>query len=118
MVDERSEVTTMADQGHDSAAYLGWFFLGTLVGAAAALLLAPKTGRETRDLLTGRGEDFWQRASEVAGDAQTRASDVLEKGRGFVEEQAQRLRSAFDAGRSAMREEMNRGGTEMYGDRP
>ena len=34
----------------DTAGYLGWFFLGAAVGAAAALLLTPKTGAETREL--------------------------------------------------------------------
>ena len=41
----------MADDRNDAAGYLGWFFLGGLIGAASALLLAPKTGREMRDQL-------------------------------------------------------------------
>ncbi|HET7876738.1 MAG TPA: YtxH domain-containing protein, partial [Methylomirabilota bacterium] len=39
------------ERGSDAAGYLGWFFLGAIAGAAAALVLAPKTGRETRELL-------------------------------------------------------------------
>ena len=39
------------DRGSDAAGYLGWFFLGAIAGAAAAALLTPKTGRETRELL-------------------------------------------------------------------
>ena len=35
MVDERNS---------DAAGYLGWFLLGAVAGAAAALLLAPKSG--------------------------------------------------------------------------
>ncbi|HVQ77262.1 MAG TPA: YtxH domain-containing protein [Candidatus Binatia bacterium] len=101
----------MAEQrGSDSTAgYLGWFFLGGLAGAAAALLLTPKTGRETRDLLAEQGAELLKKAQEATGTAQDRTGDVLEKGRDYVQEQADRLRSAFDAGRSAMREEMDRG---------
>ena len=45
----------MASERNDAAGYLGWFFLGGIVGAAAALLLAPKTGKETRELLSEHG---------------------------------------------------------------
>jgi gas vesicle protein len=95
-----------------TAAHLGWFFLGALAGAAAALVLAPKTGRETRDLLTEQGAEVWRRAQEMAGTAQNRAGEAVDKGRDYMQEQAERLRSAFDAGRSAMREEMDKGGTD------
>ena len=36
------------ERGNDAAGYLGWFFLGAIAGAATAVLLTPKTGRETR----------------------------------------------------------------------
>lgn len=96
------------ERGSDAADYLGWFFLGALAGAAAALLMAPKTGRETRDLLTERGGELFKKAQEKAGETQGRASDLLDKGREYFEEQTQRLASAFEAGRSAMKEEMGR----------
>jgi gas vesicle protein len=99
----------MADErGNDAAGYLGWFFLGTLAGAAAALLLAPKTGRETRELLAERGGELFKKAQEKAGETQGLAGDLLDKGRDYLEEQTQRLASAFEAGRAAMKEEINR----------
>jgi gas vesicle protein len=96
------------ERGSDAAGYLGWFFLGALAGAAAALLMAPKTGRETRELLTERGGELFKKAQEKAGETQGRASDLLDKGREYFEEQTQRLASAFEAGRSAMKDEMGR----------
>jgi gas vesicle protein len=96
------------ERGNDAAGYLGWFFLGALAGAATALLMAPKTGRETRDLLTERSGELFKKAQEKAGETQGRASDLLDKGREYFEEQTQRLASAFEAGRSAMKEEMGR----------
>ncbi len=96
------------ERGSDAAGYLGWFFLGALAGAAAELLLAPQTGRETRDLLAERGGEVFKKAQEKAGETQVRASDLFDKGREYFEEQTQRLASAFEAGRSAMKEEMNR----------
>lgn len=99
----------MTDEGgSDAAGYLGWFFLGALAGAAVALLMTPKTGRETRDLLAERGGDLFKMAQEKAGETQVRATDLFDKGREYFEEQTQRLASAFEAGRSAMKEEIGR----------
>ncbi len=93
------------DRGSDAAAVLGWFLFGTAVGAAAALLLAPKSGQETRDLLSEKSNEWSRRAQELAGEAQGRAGQWLDKSRELFEEQTQRLMSAFEAGKEAMREE-------------
>jgi gas vesicle protein len=97
------------EHGSDAAGYLGWFFLGAIAGAATAVLLTPKTGRETRELLAGHSGDLFKRAQDVAEQAQDRAGDLFDKGREYFEEQAQRLTSAFEAGRSAMKDEITRG---------
>ena len=101
MADERSS-------GGDAAGYLGWFFMGALLGAAAALLLTPKTGQEARGLLREKGGDFAKRAQEYAKEAQVQAGELFEKGRELFEEQSQRLMSAFEAGKDAMREEIGK----------
>ena len=95
------------DRG-DAGGYLGWFFLGGILGAAAALLMAPKTGRETRELLAEHGNEVAKRAQEMANDAQGRAGKWLDKSRELFEEQTQRLMTAFEAGKDAMREEMRK----------
>jgi gas vesicle protein len=99
-------------RGGDAAGYIGWFLLGAVVGAGAALLLAPWSGREAREILAERSGDFLRRAQTAAGDTQVRAGDLFEKGREYFEEQTQRLASAFEAGRAAMREEIDRGRSE------
>ncbi|MBI4561532.1 MAG: YtxH domain-containing protein [Candidatus Rokubacteria bacterium] len=98
----------MAEERGDAAGYLGWFFLGTLVGAGMALLLTPRTGREARDLLREKSEEFARRAGEFASEAQVKAGDLFDKGRDLFEEQTQRLISAFEAGKAAMKEEMGK----------
>jgi gas vesicle protein len=64
MVDERSD---------DVAGYLGWFFLGAVAGAALALLVAPQSGREMREVLTEAGGSFLKmtqgKAKEMKGGA-------------------------------------------------
>ena len=98
---------------------LGLLTVGSLVGAAAALLLAPKTGEETRELLREKGTDWARqarergselakRAHETVGDAQVRAQEYLGRGREVVEDTSAQLKAAFEAGRGAMREEIAR----------
>jgi gas vesicle protein len=101
----------MSDHSGDGGAYMGWFFFGAALGAAAALLLAPKTGEETRELLSQRGGDVAKRAQGLAADAQGRAGEWLDKSRELFEEQTQRLLNAFEAGKDAMREEIRKGST-------
>ena len=102
----------MAHDGNDSAGYLGWFLLGGIIGVASALMLAPKAGREIRDQLIERGGELARRAQELA---QGHAGDWLDKSREVFEEQTQRLMSAFEAGKDAMRDEMRKGNTPPRG---
>ena len=78
-------------------------------------MLTPKTGAQARELLADRGGDVARRAQEFASEAQGRAGEWLDKSRELFEEQTQRLMSAFEAGRDAMREEIRRGSTESRG---
>lgn len=105
----------MSDQKNDAAGYLGWFFLGAAVGAAAAVLLTPKTGEQARELLAERGGEITKKAQERAAEAQGRAGEWLDKSRELFEEQTQRLMSAFEAGKDAMREEIRKGTTPPRG---
>jgi gas vesicle protein len=98
----------MKNDRNDAAGYLGWFFLGGLLGAAAALLITPKTGREAREMLAERSNEVARRAQELATDAQGRAGEWFDKSRELFEEQTQRLMAAFEAGKDAMREEISK----------
>ena len=69
---------------------LGWFFLGAIAGAAAMLLLTPKTGTETRELLTEHSQEWLKKAQAAAEEAQEKAGDLFGKGREYIEEQRNR----------------------------
>jgi len=101
----------MSNERSDAAGYLGWFLFGAALGAAAALLAAPKTGRETRELLAERGGEWAKRAQDLASDVQGNAGEWMDKSRELFEEQTQRLMSALEAGREAMRDEIRRWST-------
>jgi gas vesicle protein len=74
--------------------YLAAFAIGALVGTGVALLYAPRSGKETRELLAKKGRDL-----------KGKASDALEDVTDFVHGKKAELAAAVEAGKEAMREE-------------
>jgi gas vesicle protein len=77
---------------------LMWFLAGAAVGAAVALLFAPKTGEELRALIgekAGQGRDY---LVETGRDVYAKGKELYEKGRGLAEEAA----DLVDRGRKAV----------------
>lgn len=101
----------MEDNGNG----FGYFLLGLGVGVAAGILLAPKAGQETREIIrskAGEGADYLRsRANDSAefvkrrsADLKDQAGDLLEKGKTTVGQGRDKLSAAVDAGKSAYRE--------------
>ena len=62
------------------------FFLGGLIGAAVAMLTAPKTGKETRQQIKGLADDVKEKASAYYGQAKEKVASTVEDGKAFVDE--------------------------------
>ncbi len=77
------------------------FLLGGLVGAAAALLLSPRSGEETRGTLRETGIELRVRAEEVATKAKEEADDLLIRGKTIFDVQKERVKEAVEEGRDA-----------------
>lgn len=114
----------------DSRDFLKGLIIGGLIGAAAGILFAPKSGRETRedisrktqDLLTRAKEEYetavekskkaydaaLEKMKEVQSLARKKASEAGEKVEGLAEsldETKGRFKKAIDAGIEAFKEE-------------
>lgn len=76
----------MSNQDTDFGAFLAGFVLGGLVGAAAALLLAPQSGEETRTVIRDKSIELRDKASESATEALERAEKAMEEARLRAEE--------------------------------
>ncbi len=78
------------------------FLSGMAFGTVTALLLAPQTGRESRETLSRAV----RQASDNVRDFSERATDtwdgVVSKGREFLDEAGTVVKDAVDAGREAM----------------
>jgi gas vesicle protein len=61
--------------------FIAGFLVGALVGAAAALLLAPQSGEQTRTLIRDRSLELGQRADELSAEARRRAEELQAEAR-------------------------------------
>ncbi len=68
------------DHRSSSGSWLLTFVLGGLVGAALALLVAPKSGRQTREQLKDMAQDARGKAEDYYDHARSRVSDAMHKG--------------------------------------
>ena len=78
------------NEGAGAGSILLAFLLGAVAGAAVALLYAPATGRETREVL-----------GEKAREARERASEAAVKGRQVINQGRETLATAIERGREA-----------------
>jgi len=78
----------------------GGFLIGALAGVAAGLLLAPKSGKETRAQLLGGKSlgDQVGRFKEAVGAGKESAADQSEALKRKIEETRERLRTQMDEG--------------------
>jgi gas vesicle protein len=93
------------DNGYSAGAVAFAFLAGAIIGAGAALLLAPQTGAETRKLLKNYAEKAEEEALEKAKEAKVALDKAIEQGKQFVNEKKTVLTAAFEAGKEAMRKE-------------
>ncbi len=86
---------------------LSSFLLGLGVGIGIGILLAPKSGQETRELLKNKAEegaDFLKKRSE---ELKQQAAEWVDKGKEALSRQKEHLADAMEAGRQAYRDTVN-----------
>ena len=103
----------------DNATKLTCFAIGAAVGAVAALLFAPKSGRELREDIadaTRKGVDraretgahLGERAGEYYDAARDRAGELAAGAKQAAARRGEHFSAAWDAGRQAYRDEKRR----------
>jgi gas vesicle protein len=102
----------------------GWanFFLGLGIGVGVGILIAPKAGEETRDLLRAKadeGKEYLKKqtaglrdqAGDIADDLKARGEDFVNRGKDVINRQKDVVADAVEAGRQAYREKVDSIGT-------
>jgi gas vesicle protein len=81
-----------------SGLFIGGVLLGAAVGAVAGLLFAPKTGRETRQLLRKSANALPELAEDLSTSMQLQADRLSESASRNWDDTLVRLREAISAG--------------------
>jgi gas vesicle protein len=81
---------------------------GALAGVVAGILLAPKSGEETRRALKGYARKTEEEVIERAKEARAALDEAIERGKHFVAEKTTDVEAAVKAGREAMKERMEK----------
>lgn len=95
MSDHRVE--TENSQGMNSS--LAWFLAGTFIGAAAAVLYAPQSGKDTRKFITDKTQAGRDAVESAGRDIADTSKDMFERGRKLVDDAA----DLFDRGRKLVK---------------
>ena len=61
-------------------------FTGLAVGVAIGILVAPKSGKDTRNYLMDKGEKLMEMGKETVSDVVEKTKDLTEFGKGKIEE--------------------------------
>ena len=78
---------------------MSWFVVGAAIGAAVALLYAPKPGRETRDLLSRKTDEGREALASTRTELLDRGKDLYDRGRAIADDAA----DLFERGRKLVR---------------
>ncbi len=85
----------------DKGSSTGAFLLGAVLGAGIALLLAPRSGKETQEQLKSRARELRQATRERVRAAQEELEERLGRAGEQVRDQIDSVKGAVDAGRQA-----------------
>ena len=84
------------------------FLGGAIAGVAAGILLAPKSGEETRRALKGYARRAEEEVLEKAKEARAALDETIERGKQFMAEKRRTSRQQSRPGERAMKEKMEK----------
>jgi gas vesicle protein len=91
---------------------LSSFLLGLGVGVGIGMLFAPKSGRETRQLIKDKAGEGTEYLKQRSTDIRQTASEWVDKGKDAINRQKDNLSDAVEAGRQAYRDVVGRPSSE------
>jgi gas vesicle protein len=97
---EQPQESTLTEQEQDEhVSRLAWFLTGALIGATAAILYAPKAGKDTRKYLSDRAQAGKDAVTGTTNDIVESGREMFERGRRMVDDAA----ALFDRARKMVR---------------
>jgi gas vesicle protein len=90
------------DNGGSQVAF---FLAGLGIGAVIALLVAPRSGKETREYIVTKAEEGRDFVVTKSEEIRKQAEEAVEKGKDLVSKQKELLSAALEAGKQAYQED-------------
>jgi gas vesicle protein len=75
---------------------LAAFLLGGMVGAVLGLLFSPRSGKENREFLSTKAQEYWGEGREFYETSRARVADETEELRGKIDAARDRLRDQVE----------------------
>ena len=95
----------MSDNGEDRNIVLNFLAglgVGALVGAVAALMLAPKSGSETREDIKNTADDLKVKADKVMHDISESSDELVKKSKEILETTKSKVQQVIEAGKQTI----------------
>jgi gas vesicle protein len=89
----------MSNQDNEGASSVAWFITGAVIGATVAVLYTPRSGRDTRRILTERTQQSRDVLSGTGKDLVDAGKDMFERGRKLMDDAS----DLFERGRKLVR---------------
>jgi gas vesicle protein len=94
---------TLRDETEDAqeqwTSRLAWFLTGAFIGVTAAVLYAPKSGRDTRRFITDKTQQGREAVADTSKELVDAGKEMFERGRQLVEDAAE----LFERGRKLVK---------------
>lgn len=87
------------NQDFNLGSNLAWFLTGAFIGAAVAILYAPKSGKETRQYLTDKVQQSKDAVTDTSSSIVEASKDMFDRGRQLVDDAA----DLFERGRKLVK---------------
>ena len=84
-----------------------YFLVGIGIGALVGILYAPKSGDQTRELLSKKADEGRDYAQRKARELRERAEDLIERSKEIMSRQKDAVSSAVEAGKETYKREAN-----------
>jgi len=93
------------NEGSNNQAKLAYFLIGGGIGAIIALLFAPRSGKETREIIAQKAAEGREKLASTGRNVSSTMTNYVEKGKDLVNTQRDQISAAIEAGKQAYREE-------------
>jgi gas vesicle protein len=88
--------------------HVNYFLVGLGIGSAVAILLAPKSGQETRRYIADKAREANEFTRQKAREMRNRAEDAVERGKETIAQTKEQLASAIEVGRETYNREKSK----------